>query len=223
MVFLRREKKGDTIYYSICKRFKTKKGWRYITIKSLGKVTKEEARYELENWEKINNPKFPSGKYNVIYADPPWKYDFSRSNSRAIESHYPTMELEDICRLELPVDENAVLFLWATSPKLEQVFKVINSWGFTYKTSMVWVKDKVGMGYYARGQHELLLIAVKGKMPIPAPAKRRDSVIYAPVTGHSKKPEIVYEIIESIYPEHNFIELFARSKRKGWVSWGLDI
>lgn len=207
-------------YYVVRRTWKNGKECRKY-LKSLGKCTKEEATKELEKWTK--DLSFPSGKFNVIYADPPWKYDFSRSKSRSIESHYPTMELEDICRLEIPVGENAVLFIWATSPKLEQAFRVINSWAFVYKTSMVWVKDKVGMGYYARGQHELLLIAVKGKMPIPAPAKRRDSVIYAPVTKHSKKPDILYEIIESMYPKSNYLELFARSKRKGWASWGIDL
>jgi N6-adenosine-specific RNA methylase IME4 len=213
--------KQSGIYYLVSRERKDSHNEKRKYIKSLGKCTKEEATKEIDKWKKILS--FPSGEYDVIYADPPWKYDFSRSKSRSIENHYPTMELDDICRLEIPVGENAVLFIWATSPKLEQAFKVINSWGFVYKTSMVWVKDKVGMGYYARGQHELLLIAVKGKMPIPAPAKRRDSVIYAPVVGHSKKPEILYEIIESMYPKSNYLELFARSKRKGWASWGLDL
>jgi len=214
-------------YAYLCDKVRYGDVWKELYVKSLGKILKEEGEIELDNWrnehKKYIVSKIPRGKFDVVYADPPWKYEFSKSKSRAIESHYITMELVDICNLKIPIGDNAVLFLWATSPKLEQSFKVIKSWGFEYKTSMIWVKDKVGMGYYARGQHELLLIAVKGKMLIPAPAKRRDSVIFAPVVEHSKKPEIVYTIIESMYPNCKYLELFARNERENWISWGNEI
>jgi len=182
---------------------------------------KSEAEKQLKSWNDFH--RLPVGRYSVVYADPPWKYDFSRSDSRSIESHYPTMDVDEISSLKIPSAKDSVLFLWATSPKLREALNVINAWGFEYKTSMVWVKDKVGMGYYSRGQHELLLIGTKGDIGVPAPAKRRDSVIFAPVEGHSEKPRIIYEIIESIYPNRNYLELFARSKREGWANWGLDM
>lgn len=187
----------------------------------IGEVTKEEAEIRFEKWKEFVF--LPLGRYDVVYADPPWKYDFSRSDSRSIEAHYPTMSVEKISDLKVPVAKDAVLFLWATSPKLREALTVMNAWNFEYKTSMVWVKDKVGMGYYSRGQHELLLIGTRGEISVPAPAKRRDSVIFAPVGNHSEKPEIVYEIIESMYPGRNYLELFARSKREGWTAWGLEV
>ena len=162
------------------------------------------------------------GKFPILYADPPWRYDFSRSSSREIENQYPTMELDDICNLEVAkiTNDDCVLFLWATNPKLQEALRVIEAWGFEYKTNMVWVKDKIGMGYYARQQHELLLIAAKGSVPVPMAEFRPASVIYSDRDQHSKKPDSVYEIIEKMYPEYPKVELFARSKREGWASWG---
>jgi len=100
-------------------------------------------------------------KYQVIYADPPWRYSFSKSKSRKIENQYPTMSVEEICAMDIPSDDNAVLYLWATSPKLLEAIKVMEAWGFTYKTHAIWDKEKVGMGYWFRGQHEILMVGVK--------------------------------------------------------------
>lgn len=163
--------------------------------------------------------------FDVIYADPPWKYDFSKSDSRAIESHYPTMELEEICALNIPAAKNAILYLWATAPKLIEALKVMDAWGFTYKTNMVWIKPTMGMGYYSIGKHELLLIGTRGKMSPPKAQSRYQSVINASRGKHSKKPDIVYDIIEEAYPptEYKLLELFARNKRKGWTSWGNEV
>lgn len=165
------------------------------------------------------------GPFNVIYADPPWRYEYSISTSREIENQYPTMTLEDIC--SLPVAsisaDDSVLFLWATSPKLVEAINVIEAWGFTYRTCMVWIKDKIGMGYYARQQHELLLIAARGNLPTPEPANRPPSVLYGERNTHSYKPEETYEVIEKMYPEFNKVELFCRNPREGWFSWGNQV
>lgn len=168
-------------------------------------------------------PELPTGKYSVIYADPPWQYDFSLSDSRKIENQYQTMTVGDICALPVADIENndCVLLMWATSPKLIEAMQVIEAWGFTYKTCAVWVKDKIGMGYYFRQQHELLLVASKGNPPIPEPGRRVSSVITAPRLEHSAKPESVYGIIDGMYPDTQKVELFARSNgRKGWTAWG---
>jgi len=188
----------------------------YQKVKRLKQIEKQkEAVGEIKPIEEIED------KFDIIYADPPWEYDFSVSDSRAIESHYPTMKLDEICRLKIPVAENAVLFLWVPQPKLREGLKVIAAWGFEYKTGMVWVKDKIGMGYYVRGKHELLLIATKGKPELPLPENRPESVIEAPRTNHSEKPKIIYDIIEKMYPNKRYLELFARSQHDGWVAWGL--
>jgi N6-adenosine-specific RNA methylase IME4 len=164
------------------------------------------------------------GKFVVIYGDPPWRYEHQPmgSSSRSIENHYPTMALDEICALPVAslAHENSVLFLWATVPKLFECKQVLDAWGFTYRTGLVWVKDKIGMGYYARGRHELLQIAARGELPVPAAETRPDSVIEAPRLEHSAKPPIVYDIIDRMYPGVRKLELFQRVPRDGWVGWG---
>jgi len=180
---------------------------------------------EINNVEKNQNVKpIPDGKFSIIYADPPWQYEFSISTSRGTENHYPAMELEKIKEIKVPAANNAMLFLWAPAPLIRQGLEVLEAWGFSYHTNMVWLKDKVGMGYYARMKHELLLIGTKGDgIGTPLPENRPESVIFAERTEHSKKPDIFYEIIEKMYPKHSKIELFARNKREGWETWGNEI
>jgi N6-adenosine-specific RNA methylase IME4 len=163
------------------------------------------------------------GPFDVLYADPPWRYEFAETDNRAIENHYPTMDLQGICDLKPPVLENAVLFMWATATKIDEALAVIEAWGFDYKTSMVWVKDKIGMGYYVRNQHELLLIAKRGEIPVPAPDCRPSSVVEAPRVEHSRKPDEFYELIETMYPGRVYGEMFARRRRAGWGSWGNQV
>jgi len=173
--------------------------------------------------QQLKAPHLPDGKFNVIYADPPWKYEFSPSASRAIENYYPTMTLEELKQLEIPAAEDAVLFLWATPPKLVEALELMQAWGFRYVTCAVWDKEKVGMGHWFRQQHELLLVGVKGTFFPPLVGRRFPSVIKSPHTEHSKKPEIVYEIIETMFPKGRYLELFGRSRRKGWAVWGNEM
>lgn len=163
-----------------------------------------------------------AARYPLIYADPPWRYEHAESESRAIENQYPTMTLDDICALPLGdiTTDDAILFMWATSPKLDEGMRVVREWGFTYRTCMVWDKEKIGMGYYARQQHELLLIATKGSIPVPPPAARPGSVVRIARGEHSAKPHEFYELIERMYPELPKLEMFCRSPRAGWSVWG---
>jgi len=170
----------------------------------------------------------PAGKYSVILADPPWRYDFIEADNRAIENQYPTLTAEEVASFtdaegrsigDLAADES-VLFLWATNPKLAEAMAVIDAWGFRYITNLVWVKDRIGMGYWARARHELLLVAKRGEMPPPAEADRPDSVIEAPRGAHSAKPASVYQLIESIWPDAPKIEVFSRIPREGWAAFG---
>lgn len=173
---------------------------------------------------KGRNEPLPVGerKYQVIYADPPWRYDHAVSESREIENQYPTMTLEEI--EGLPVGglcaDGCVLFMWATSPKLAEAMGVISAWGFTYRTCAVWDKMVIGMGYYFRQQHELLLVSTKGKPGAPCVSARRSSVIQEKRGKHSAKPLMVYGMIESMYPDAPRIELFSRVQRRGWDAWG---
>lgn len=164
----------------------------------------------------------PDGKYEVIYADPPWEYGNSLpSYVTTPDNYYPSMSLAKICTM--PIREitapNAVLFLWVTSPLLREAFDVIDAWGFDYKTSFIWDKVKHNMGHYSSVRHEILLLCIKGSFPIKI-KKLFDSVYSEERTEHSKKPEYYYEMIETLYPETSRIELFARNKRQGWENYG---
>ena len=163
------------------------------------------------------------GGYQVILCDPPWRYDFSPSRSRRIENQYPTMPTEAICRMEVPSAKDAVLFLWATAPKLEDALLVMKRWGFRYKSHFVWDNVKLGMGYWARGQHELLLVGVKGKFSPPAPSLRIGSVYKSSRGRHSEKPEGIRSLIASWYPAERKLELFARCKTADWDAFGNEI
>lgn len=163
-------------------------------------------------------------KYEIIYADPPWRYDFSKSDSREIENQYPTMTVEDICDLNVPSATNAVLYLWATAPKLREALKVMEAWGFEYKTHMIWDKEIIGMGYWFRGQHELLLVGVKGKFSPPTPSYRISSVFREKRTKHSKKPKEIQKHITAWTGNSSKLEMFAREKYSPmWSVFGNEI
>jgi N6-adenosine-specific RNA methylase IME4 len=162
-------------------------------------------------------------KYDVIYADPPWRYDFSKSDSREIENQYPTMTVEEICALKIPSKENSVLYLWATAPKLLEALQVMKAWGFTYKTQAVWDKEIVGMGYWFRGQHEILLVGTKGRFSPPSQSNRTSSVFRERRSKHSKKPDSIRNWITVWFPAADKVELFARQKYEGWSVWGNEV
>lgn len=179
-------------------------------------------RQNLEEAHKKGSPPMPEGVYDIIYADPAWKYDSDASQRGKADNHYATMTTKKIADLAVPSAENAMLFLWVTNAHLEDGLRVIKDWGFEYITNFVWVKDKIGLGWFARGQHELLLLCRKGKMPHPEDHNRYPTVINSPRGEHSVKPEIVYTMIETMYPNRNYLELFSRKQRDGWVPWGLE-
>jgi N6-adenosine-specific RNA methylase IME4 len=139
----------------------------------------------------------PSKKYSIIYADPPWSYnDKACAGNRGACFKYPVMSIEEIKNLPIKnlADDNCVLFMWVTMPKLNECFDVIKSWGFEYKTcAFVWVKQSkhgkefLGMGRWTRANAELCLIATKGK-PKRVNASIRQ-IINCPVREHSRKPD----------------------------------
>ena len=171
------------------------------------------------------NIELPDKKYQVIYADCPWRYDFSLDNSDKIENHYPTMSLEEIKALKVKdiADINCVLFMWATAPKLVEAIEVMESWGFKYKTCLIWDKELIGLGYWFRSQHELLLVGVKGKISPPEQHKRISSVFKEKKGKHSKKPDTIRNFIADWYKDYSKIELFARGRYEGWDVWGNEV
>lgn len=164
----------------------------------------------------------PDAKYRVIYADPPWSYGNNQPDYHTEQrDHYPVMALRDICALpvEQLCEDNAVLFLWVTSPILEESFDVVRAWGFRYKATFVWDKVKHNMGHYNSVRHEFLLICTRGS-GVPEVPRLFDSVVTQERSAHSAKPEVFYEIIETLYPSGRKLEMFARSERAGWDGYG---
>jgi N6-adenosine-specific RNA methylase IME4 len=167
-----------------------------------------------------------TGKYRIVYADPPWSYGDKQETpllGGAIK-HYPTMTIEELCQMPVNdiTEDNAVLFLWVTSPILNECFEVIRAWGFDYKTSFVWDKVKHNMGHYNSVRHEFLLICTKGSCT-PDVLKLHDSVVLEERTEHSKKPDIFRYIIDELYIFGGRIELFAREEHIGWHNWGNEV
>ena len=194
-----------------------------LSVRDLRNKIKKEKR----NDEARHQSELPKQKFQVIYADPPWSYndkcDSGAIQSGGVDKHYPTMSINEIC--ELPIsdlaEDDSVLFLWTTSPLLEDSFLVINAWGFNYKASFIWDKIKHNMGHYNSVRHEFLLIATRGSCT-PDNMKLFDSVQSIERSEHSKKPHEFYEIIETLYSGSK-IELFARNIRDGWSSWGNEV
>lgn len=171
----------------------------------------------------------PTGKFRIFYADPPWKYGNSGvitedDNYGRAERHYPAMSIAELCALGLEIkamaDDDAVLFLWVTSPLLAECFEVIKAWGFQYKTSFVWDKVRHNFGHYNSVRHELLLVCTRGSC-LPDVPTLHDSVMSIERSDkHSEKPEAFRQMIDGLYTRGNRLELFARCRVDGWEAWG---
>lgn len=195
-----------------------------------GTLTIPQAKRELVRQQRQEAPPFPTdNKYRILYADPPWNYSNAgiigkTDNYGHVARHYPTMTVDELCEMGEKIREitakDAVLFLWVTSPLLEECFPVIKAWGFKYKTGFVWDKVKHNFGHYNSVRHEFLLICTRGSCT-PDVAKLFDSVQSIEKSKtHSEKPEEFRQIIDTIYTHGKRIELFARIKADNWDSWG---
>jgi N6-adenosine-specific RNA methylase IME4/ParB-like chromosome segregation protein Spo0J len=210
-----------------------------IIIQEIKKEEKKELHIEKkkeyeQRIETVTNNEFKidifntTNKFRVIYADPAWSYNDKQDTPQlgGASKHYNTMTVNEICNL--PVNEisekDSVLFLWVTSPLLEDAFAVIKSWGFKYKTSFVWDKVKHNMGHYNSVRHEFLLIATKGSC-VPDNKKLYDSVqTIERNDNHSEKPIEFLDIIDDIYNYGNKLEMFCRNiKKEKWYGWGNEI
>jgi len=177
-------------------------------------------------------------KYQIIYADPPWSYNDKMTMKgkhgviRGAESFYKTMSLDDIKKLPIEkiADDNCSLYLWATAPLLNEALEVIKSWGFKYvNIGFCWVKktkngkNHCGMGYYTRGNIELCLFGVKGKVAKNVLDHSIRQVVEEKIGRHSAKPNEVRKRIIQLFGDTKRIELFAREKVEGWDVWGNEV
>lgn len=168
--------------------------------------------------------------YQIIYADPPWRYD-QKGVEGAAERHYSTMSLGDICKLPIKSisAKDSILFLWVTFPQLPAALRVISAWGFQYKTvAFLWLKKNrkadswyFGLGFWTRGNAEVCLLATRGHPK--RKSKKVHQFIISPIEAHSKKPDIVRDKIIELAGDVPRIELFARQETPGWDVWGNEV
>jgi len=192
-------------------------------------IRQERRELSQEIKREVREIPLPAGIYNIVYADPPWKYNDTCEDgsiqSKGADKHYPLMTIEQLC--ELPVKnilaENAVMFFWVTSPLLSECWPIISAWGFKYKSSFVWDKVRHNMGHYNSVRHEFLLICTRGSF-LPENKELHDSVISIEKSKtHSQKPQYFRELIDKMYPNGNRIELFAREKTENWDVYGNEV
>tara|TARA_Y100000310_G_scaffold266024_1_gene277299 strand:- start:170 stop:706 length:537 start_codon:yes stop_codon:yes gene_type:complete len=173
---------------------------------------------------------FNDKSFYTIYADPPWNEVGGGQIRRGADKHYSLMKTKDIIEMKYEIYRvshyNAHLYLWVTNSFLQDGLTVMKQWGFNYKTTITWVKDRIGLGQYFRGITEHCLFGVKGNLPY----QERDdgiraqgqTVIHAPRTQHSVKPQAMRDMIELVsYPP--FLELFAREENTNWSVWGNEV
>jgi N6-adenosine-specific RNA methylase IME4 len=186
---------------------------------------KKAERFELIEKQKkeIAENKLPelSGVYDIISVDPPWNYgrEYDPETSR-VANPYPEMTVEQIKAIEMPFGNNAILFLWTTHKFLPDAFEIAKHWGFEYKATIVWNKEKIGMGAWFRMQCEFCIFAIKGK-PFWNNTTERDIIIESR-RQHSRKPDAFFDMVDKICVGRK-LEYFSREKREGWEIFGNDI
>lgn len=174
------------------------------------------------------------GDYGAILIDPPWR--FANRTGKVAPEHkrlrrYETMSSEEIAALPVGslAAEQSHLYMWCPNALLLEGLQIMQAWGFTYKTNLVWYKirkdggpDGRGVGFYFRNVTELVLFGIKGKLRTFKPGRTQVNVISTRKEEHSKKPDVLYDIIEQCSPGP-YLELFARFQRPGWQQWGDEI
>ncbi len=173
-------------------------------------------------------------RYSTILADPPWRFT-NRTGKIAPEhkrlKRYETMSLQEI--LDLPIsqftNDPSHLYLWVPNALISEGLEVMRAWGFTYKTNLIWYKirkdggpDGRGVGFYFRNVTEMILFGIRGSMRTLQPGRTQVNLLSTRKREHSRKPDELYDIIESCSPGP-YLELFARYSREGWDQWGDEI
>ena len=186
----------------------------------------------------VEFPRLPApeanDRYAIIYADPPWDYKGQlqhagpgSGDSGGAIRHYSTVRLADLKGLDVAsiAADDSLLFLWATSPHLDQAIELGKAWGFDWATvAFVWDKQRVNPGFYTMSQCELCLVFKRGRIPAPRGARNARQLVSERRTDHSRKPIEVRRRIEEMFPRQRKIELFARdSDIHGWDTWGAEI
>jgi N6-adenosine-specific RNA methylase IME4 len=168
--------------------------------------------------------------YGLLLADPPWLYETysEKGQGKSAQAHYDCMPTEEIAALNAGrlAGRDAICLMWATFPMLPDALRVMSAWGFDYKTGAAWAKRSArnrgwafGSGYIFRSASELLLLGTTGNPETLSKSVR--NLIVAPIRGHSRKPDQVYDMAEAL-SAGPYVELFGRQRRKGWATWGKE-
>ena len=206
-----------------------------ITINQAYKeIKKEEKKAERidvikKQIEDIEQGELPElkGLFDVVSVDPPWNYEGESKKitsfdavGRRAANPYPEMSTDEIKKIKLPLMDDAVVLLWTTHKFLPDAFDILKEWGLDYKATLVWNKEKIGMGAWFRMQCEFCLVGVKGK-PYWENTKYRD-IIEEPRRQHSRKPDVFFDVIDKITLGRK-LDYFSREKRNGWEVFGNDL
>lgn len=174
-------------------------------------------------------------KFQIIYADPPWDYKGQTQHGSegiidtgSAKTHYKTMTVDDMIKVFKPyiskkTDPNCLLYMWTSSPHLDQAIRLGNEWGFDYATvAFVWYKKKTNPGFYTMSECELVLVFKKkgGKIPLPRGSRKERQFLAETRREHSRKPDEIRKRIERMHPKQKKLEMFARVKPKGWYVFG---
>jgi N6-adenosine-specific RNA methylase IME4 len=181
---------------------------------------------QIEEIEQGNLPEL-NGLFDVVSVDPPWPYEGENkkvtsfdSLGRRVANPYPEMNISEIKEINLPLMKDAIVLLWTTHKFLPDSFEILKTWGLEYKATLVWNKEKIGMGAWFRMQCEFCLVGIKGK-PYWNNTTFRD-ILIEPRREHSRKPDSFFKMIEEITLGRR-LEYFSREKRSGWEVFGNDI
>ena len=171
--------------------------------------------------------------YSVVYADPPWDYagqtqhtDGDFKEGKSAKDHYTTVKLDDLKRMKIKdvCAKDCLLFMWSSSPHLEQAIDLMKAWGFEYKTiAFVWEKQKPNPGYYTMSSVEICLVGKRGNIPTPRGIRNCRQFLSEKRTEHSKKPDEIRNRITLMFPEQKKLELFARAATTGWSVFGNEV
>lgn len=177
-------------------------------------------------------PPFPEGEFDIIYADPPWHYKgqlqhngSGNDTTGGAVAHYNTVSWEELSKLDVKsiAAENCLLFMWSSSPHLDQAIRLGMAWGFKWATvAFVWDKKRVNPGHYTMSQCELCLVFKIGCIPKPRGGRNVEQLISEKRTVHSQKPDEVRNRIDTMFPWSRKLELFARETADNWQGWGLE-
>jgi len=193
----------------------------YKEVKNKEKKANHKADIEQQKISLEQNKPEITGTFDVIVLDPPWNYgrEYDPASSR-VANPYPEMTQSELLKLNIPLNDNGIVWLWTTHAFIQDAFELLKEWGFDYKAILTWNKQTIGMGHWLRMQTEFCLFAIKGQ-PVWDNTTYRD-IITEKKRQHSRKPDAFYDMINDICYGSK-LDYFSREQRKGWESFGNDI